>query len=248
VIGGSEFYTGAPSLCALAALKSGVDLVYIAAPERAANVAANHIDLITIPLEGHYLNEAHVKEIRPWLDKADAVVIGPGLGLEASTKKTVLQLIKACEKPMVIDADALKVIGEDFTAPEEKHVILTPHRAEFKIISGDNPNRLNAVRYAKKSGAILVVKAHEDLITDGKKTEINQTGNPGMTVGGTGDVLSGVIAGLLAQGLKPFDAAKYGAEINGSAGDLAMEEKGFGFVASDMLEMIPKVMRWVQTD
>ena len=247
VIGGSELYTGAPVLAGLAALRTGVDLVFVAAPERAANVAANNIDLITVPLNGTHLSERHLKQIKPYLEKVNSVVIGPGLGVEAGTKKAVLEIIRSCKKPIVVDADAIKALRKDFTVPEDRAVILTPHRGEFEGLSGTAPNKLNVAKFAKKCGAIIVLTAHEDLITNGTKSEVNSTGNPGMTVGGTGDVLSGVIAGLLAQRIVPFSATRYGTEINGRAGDLAKEDKGFGFVASDLLEKIPKVMRWVQS-
>jgi NAD(P)H-hydrate epimerase len=245
VIGGSELYTGAPSLCALAALRTGADLAYVAAPERAADNAARNIDLITVKLPGKKLLEKHATAIKPWLGKADAVAIGPGLGEDAATKKAVLKIIKLCKKPVVLDADGLKALKGNLSILKGKQIVLTPHAKEFELIFGQKATKANVKKLAGK-GIVILLKGPEDIISDGTNVKVNRTGNPGMTVGGTGDVLAGVVAGLIAQGKKPYEAAQLAAWINGSAGDLCRKELGFGFMASDLIEKIPKVMRWSQ--
>lgn len=243
VIAGSETYTGAPCLAALAVLRGGADLAYLAAPERAANAADIHPDLITIPLDGGHLNEAHIPKLEKWFTKSNAVLIGPGLGQKPATSKAILTIIKDCKLPMVIDADAVKALKGNLDVLKGKKAVLTPHRKEFEVISGEKADPDKARRFTSEHDFVVLIKAPEDIITDGSRLKLNKTGNPGMTVGGTGDVLAGLVAALIAQGIDLFDAALNGAKINGMAGDLCYEKMGYGFIASDMLERIPEVMK-----
>jgi len=245
VVAGSKLYTGAPIFAALGAMRTGADLTFLTAPERAANIAAHCPDLITIPLEGDFLKPVHVKKIEDWFERADVMVIGPGLKQDKNTKKAVLEIIKQFNKPIVIDADALKIVSEKFSVLKDKKVVLTPHRSEFEKISGHKATA-NAVKsFAAAQNCIVLLKAPADIISDGKKVKLNKTGNPGMTVGGTGDILSGVVAGLVAQGISLFDAAYYAAKVVGIAGDLAYMEKGYGLIASDVLEKVAVVLKRV---
>jgi hydroxyethylthiazole kinase-like uncharacterized protein yjeF len=250
IIGGSKRYTGAPALAALAAmasLRSGVDLVLVAAPKRAADIVAKFSpNLITEPFEGDFFTGKHVKDILRLSKGYDAVSIGSGLGTEKETQHFVIKFIEKIRKPCVIDADAIKALkkkrlGGDF--------VLTPHAYEFYHISGERPkqditNRIKIVeKFAKKINSVILLKGAVDIISDGKQTALNKTGNPYMTTGGTGDVLTGICGSLLAQGVTPFKSACASAYITGKAGDLAVKKKKQGLLATDIIESIPGVIR-----
>ncbi|MEM3517032.1 MAG: NAD(P)H-hydrate dehydratase [Candidatus Bathyarchaeia archaeon] len=251
VIGGSETFSGAPTLVALAALRVGVDLVYIAAPEKTAYaISSISPDLITIKLNGNHLSKDNLGQIKTFIDKATAVVIGPGLGTHKATIEAVQELIillNDLEKPLLIDADALKALNiENFKAKAQ--TILTPHQGEFEILTGKKlssklESKIEEVnKLANKTNTVVLLKGRIDIISDGKNVKLNFTGNPGMTVGGTGDVLSGIVGGFLSQKFNAFKAAVAGAFVNGAAGDFAYLKKGFHIVATDLIEEIPKVL------
>jgi ADP-dependent NAD(P)H-hydrate dehydratase / NAD(P)H-hydrate epimerase len=251
VIGGSEVYSGAPTLVALAAMRVGVDIVYVAAPERTAlAISAMSPDLITIKLSGANLNPDNIKELKPYLSMVDAVAIGPGLGLAPETKKFVKACIEAVEaagKPLLLDADGLKEFAE-FKRPLKVPLVLTPHAGEFAILTGEtlpeNQQEKAAMiqKAAKKLKAVVLVKGKVDVICSPEQAKLNFTGNPGMTVGGTGDVLSGVVGALMAQKADAFEAAVAGAFVNGAAGDFVANQMGFHMVATDVIEWIPAVL------
>ncbi|HIK01632.1 TPA: NAD(P)H-hydrate dehydratase [archaeon] len=243
VIGGSEIYTGAPALTGEAAFRSGVDIVYIASPYRAADVCSNWLpDFITLPLHGNIFEHRHIEELDKWVKKSTSIVIGPGLGRDERTLVAVKELILEIDKPLVIDADGLRAIFDDLSVLKDKEVVLTPHRLEFEMLSGKNSIKTNITKFAKKNKCVVLLKAPRDIVSDGKETYLNKSGNAGMTVGGTGDVLAGIVAGFLAQGLSSYDAAQYAAYINGRAGDECYRQFGYSFIASDLLKMIPQVI------
>lgn len=251
VIGGSETFSGAPALVAMAAYRAGVDLVHIAAPtETAYSISSMSPDLITIKLNGKHINPQNILAISPYLEKTTAVVIGPGLGLHNETKQFVREVIKQLDAkkiPVLLDADGLKAFAE-FRFKVKSPLVLTPHAGEFKILTGDEPPedieaRISATKEAAaKLEAVILLKGHTDVISDGQRVKLNFSGNPGMTVGGTGDVLTGVVAAFLSQRVPPFEAATAGAFINGAAGDFVESEKGYHMVATDLLEWIPRVI------
>jgi NAD(P)H-hydrate epimerase len=250
-IGGSKVFSGAPTLVSLAALRTGVDIVYLAAPEKTAMaISSMSPDLITIKLEGEDLNPKNVETLKPYIDKVDAVVLGPGLGLEPETKEFVKECIDAVEKagkPLLLDADGLKAFGS-FKRPLEVPLILTPHAGEYAVLTGrrlfgDLDADVEAVQQtARELDAVILLKGPVDAICSGSRFKLNFTGNAGMTVGGTGDVLSGVVGGLLAQKVDAFEAAVAGAFVNGAAGDFVANSVGFHMVASDLLSWIPTVL------
>ncbi len=252
VIGGSEVFTGAPTFVALAAYRTGTDLVFVAAPEVAAQaISSISPNLITIKLPGKNLAPAHIRILHEQLDKANAVAIGPGLGLSKQTisaVRKIVSLVRQSKKPLLLDADGLKALGVIKKRLFDGSTVMTPHAGEFQAISGKPPSRDLKVRsnevksFASRSGGVVLLKGHTDVVSDGMRVKLNKTGNPGMTVGGTGDVLSGIVAGLLAQGVDGFSAAVAGAFINGAAGDLAEEQLGYHLTPTDLLEHIPKVM------
>lgn len=251
VIGGSETFSGAPTLAALAALRTGVDLVYIAAPrETAYAISSITPDLITIKLEGDHLSTRNLSVIRGYMERVTALVVGPGLGLHRETQEAVGQIIKEAEGkgiPILLDADGLKAFAA-FKHSLKTPAVLTPHAGEYAILTGERlPDRPEERaeyirRQAKQLNAVILLKSHVDIISDGIRVKFNFTGNPGMTVGGTGDVLSGIVGAFLAQGIGPFEATVAGAFINGAAGDCVKAEMGYHMVATDLIEWIPKVM------
>jgi hydroxyethylthiazole kinase-like uncharacterized protein yjeF len=251
IIGGSETFSGAPALVALAALRTGVDLTYVAAPAKTAHaISSMSPNLITIKLEGDHLNVGNVPALRRHIETANAVVLGPGLGLHTETKEFVKAIVEAVEgagKPLLLDADGLKAFVV-FKKPLNVPLVLTPHAGEFALLTGKElPENLNECvsevqRTAAELAAVILLKGPVDIVSDGKSFKLNFTGNPGMTVGGTGDVLSGVIGAFLAQQIDPFDAAVAGAFANGAAGDFVFEEKGYHMVSTDLLKWIPCVL------
>ncbi len=252
VIGGSEVFTGAPTLVALAAYRTGTDLVFVAAPEMTAQaISSISPNLITIKLPGESLAPAHIRILRDQLEKANTVAIGPGLGLNKQTisaVRRIVSLVRQLKKPLLLDADGLNALGVVRKKLFDGSTVMTPHAGEFQAVSGKPPSRDLKVRsgevksFASRSGGVVLLKGHTDVVSDGMRVKLNNTGNPGMTVGGTGDVLSGIVAGLLAQGVDGFSAAVAGAFINGAAGDLAEEQLGYHLTPTDLLEHIPKVM------
>ena len=251
VIGGSQVYSGAPALVSLAALRTGVDIVYLAAPEKTAYaISSMSPDLITIKLDGDNLKPTNIETIKPYLSLVDAVAIGPGLGMNAETAKFVkacIDEVEKAKKPLLLDADGLKAFAK-FKRALKIPLVLTPHAGEYVILTGEElpenqEERVVAIqKNAKKLNATIIVKGKVDIVCDAERAKLNFTGNPGMTVGGTGDVLSGVIGGLLAQGVDAFEAAVAGAFVNGAAGDFVASEIGFHMVATDLLDWIPRVL------
>jgi len=249
VIGGSWMYHGAPFLSAMAALRAGVDLAYIATPEKTAlSIRALSPNVIVIPLTDLKLSRGASRRILKILPSVDSLVIGPGLA-EGSEKgiEFIVQEALALDKKLVLDATALysgilpRIAG--------KKVVMTPHAGEFKRIfreelSGELYERVSRVREkASEFKVTILLKGMIDVISDGEKTAINKTGTPAMTTGGTGDVLAGVVAALLAKGADPFEAAAAGAWINGRAGEEATSIYGLHITATDVIECIPKIMK-----
>ena len=251
VIGGSKVFSGAPALAGMAALRTGVDLAIIAAPEKTAQVISTMSpSLISVKLKGKHLSSSNLPVIQRYLESASGVVLGPGLGMHDETKEAVNDIIEKLEEtgtPLLLDADGLKAFAE-FKRNVKCPMVLTPHSKEFEILAGkklpqSQNDRLDEVKkMANKIGGTIVLKGPVDLITDGTSVKFNFTGNPGMTVGGTGDVLSGVIGGLMAMGTSPIRAGTAGAFINGAAGDFVYSEKGYHMIPTDLMEWIPQIM------
>ena len=259
VVGGSKDYSGAPAIAGMAAFGAGADLVYVAAPE-SASVAIKSIsaDLIVKSLAGDKLSLENVDEILKLSENVDAVLVGPGAGIDDETSKLFNVLVTKIKKPIVIDADALKQV-EISLIKNRNDIILTPHIFEFKSffnIKEDLKLDIDSFDFKKVDENItqfqqitrnikgsVVVKGEYDLILSGTKFKINKTGNAGMTVGGTGDALAGICTSLLSQGLNSFDSAALGTFINGLAGDRAFDEKGNGFSATDLVSYVAGVIK-----
>jgi len=252
IIGGSEKYSGSPAfnaLSALASYRSGVDIVEVLAPRRAAGIIATFSpDIITIPLEGEYIAKKHLKKLFEETKNKSAVVIGGGIGREKETIKTVIKYLKEVDIPAVIDADAVYAVAKEKKIIRPNFVI-TPHSYEFSVLTGIDltgltvNQKIKEVRDAAlKLKCVILLKGNPDIISDGKQTAINKTGNRFMTVGGTGDTLAGICGSLLAQGADPFSAACASAYINGRAGDIIAKKKKQGLLASDLIAVIPDVI------
>jgi len=249
-IGGSEVFSGAPTLVSLAALRTGVDIVYLAAPAKTAlAISSMSPDLITVKLDGNHLKPGNIDELKPYVEAVDAVVLGPGLGLHPDTREfveTCIDAVEAAGKPLLLDADGLKAFAK-FKRPLKIPAVLTPHAGEYTLLTGQklpdgSAERVDMVqKTAAELNAVVLLKGKVDLICSKKRFKLNLTGNPGMTVGGTGDVLSGIVGALLAQKVDAFEAAVAGAFVNGAAGDFVVSEIGYHMVATDLLDWIPRV-------
>lgn len=247
VIGGGAF-TGAPALTALAALRTGADWVTVAAPRNIAKVIAGFSpNMIVHPLSGRYLVCDDIEAINALIRKHDAVVIGMGLGRESKTTKAVSEIIRSNpDARFTIDADALHALR--MPLPERAvEPIITPHASEFQRLGGkvsaDLDERCELVLdFSARNRAVTLLKGDIDVISDGRHVRTNHTGNAGMTVGGTGDVLAGVVGAIFAKH-DALAAASAGAFITGTAGDLAFLEFEYGLLATDVIECIPEAMQ-----
>ncbi len=255
IIGGSKEYAGAPALAGLAALAAGADMVTIVCPESASiPIKSYSPDLIVKGLPGDYINSEMVETILDLSDNADCILIGCGMGKENLTRKALEVLIPKLierEKPLVMDADALKLVDKDLVKNQE-NLIITPHMGEFKTFFGqkssimlfDIKEKIAAFQsISQQIKGTVLLKGKLDMIFNGKKFRLNKTGSPGMTVGGTGDCLAGLIAALRSQGHSPWDSACLGAFINGRAGELAEKRWGYNFTASKMIEFYSEAMK-----
>lgn len=248
VLGGSENYSGAPSLAAMSALRSGVDLAVVACPEIVSDSVRSYSpDLIVKGLSKQYISFEDSSDMLEMSDNADSIVIGCGVGTKDETGLVLNEMVEKIEKPMVLDADALKIVDKNVLKDSEKQIVLTPHKAEFRAFFNlDVPENLEDKMQTVKDAAsefecTVLLKGAVDIISDGNRMKLNTTGNPGMSVGGTGDVLAGLVGGLISKGHDVYEAAFLGSYINGVAGDLSKETYGYNFLASDMLNQIPRV-------
>ncbi|WP_336022121.1 NAD(P)H-hydrate dehydratase [Halobellus salinisoli] len=244
VVGGGP-YTGAPALAAQSALRAGADLVRVACPDAVAREIQGYSEnLILRPYDGERLSPEHVDRILELAADHDVTVFGPGLGGHEETLAAVRDFLERYVGTAVVDADALQVVPEVDT---DATLVCTPHQGELRKMGGETDSdwrtRADLVsEFAADLGHVLLVKGAYDVITDGAETRVNRTGNPGMTVGGTGDVLAGAV-GALACVLSPLQAAAVAAYANGSAGDAAVEENGYGLLATDLIDRLPAALR-----
>lgn len=233
IAAGSRGMSGAAALAGLGALRGGAGLVFLAVPAGILpTVASIEPSYLTIPLPEDKSGKLSIAAAPHLLERGrtmNAVAIGPGWGQSDELRRIAIQLYTELDCPMVVDADALNLLADD-PAILRKHAgarVLTPHPGEFARLIGADPRdvqpdrRRLAEACAKSNIVVVLLKGRESVITDGTTTHLNPTGNSGMATGGTGDVLTGVIAALLAQGLSPLDAARTGAYLHGLAGDLA---------------------------
>ena len=252
VIGGGP-YIGAPALSGLAALRAGVDLVYIATPKRSWEpIAAFSPNFIVHDLPSEMLTKDDIPRIEELLGKCTAVILGPGLGAAHETEEAIIPLVGRIiteKKPLVLDADAIKPLSENLSVIKNTATVVTPHVGEFKKLTGitlsqDLDTRINTVKeWAANIGVTIFLKGYIDILSDGTSVKQNKVHNEAMTVGGTGDVLAGIIGALLSKGVTPFNAARIAAFLNGEAGNQAFEKNYYGLLATDIIDEIPHVLK-----
>ena len=248
---GSVGFTGAAALAAMGALRSGAGLVYVGVPESIYAIEAVKLTeamVFPLPEEDGQLSAKAIPVIRKYLQTMDAVLIGCGLGISTGTMAVLDAVMREYKGPVVVDADGITMLASNQDLLKERMypTILTPHEGEFRRlkIAVEEERLTGAMIAAKELGCILLRKGHETVITDGKDYYINPTGNPGMAVGGSGDVLAGVLVSLLGQGIAPLKAAACAAWLHGAAGDRCAEKMGqYGMLPTDMLQEIPHLMK-----
>ena len=251
IVGGSKIYHGAPLLASLAAYRSGVDLVYTAVPESiAVALRAYTPSIIVLPLPDARLTKGSVNRLMGMLPKhVDAAAIGMGLSIARfdALKDLVIDLINKYNTRIVLDASAL--VSDILKVVKGREVVLTPHAGEFKRLFGiDAGNSIeervkNVKEQASMYDVTILLKGWVDVISDGDSVFINNTHTPAMTVGGTGDILSGLTAGLLAKGLSTLNACIASVYINGLAGINAYNRFGLHIMPTDMIDEIAYVMK-----
>ncbi len=249
---GSVGLTGAAALAARGALRSGAGLIFLGVPGPVYPILAVKLDepmVFPLPHDGHgQLSAKAVPEILRRLADCDACLIGPGLGRGAEIWAVVQAVLEAAHCPVVLDADGLNAAAGhiDILRGADCPLLLTPHEGEFQRLGGDLAmgREAAAARLAEESGAVVLLKGHTTVVTDGRVLYRNRTGNPGMATGGSGDVLAGLLTSLLGQELPPLEAAAAAAWIHGAAGDAAAGEKGeYGLTPSDLIEALPRLLK-----
>ncbi|MDE1852646.1 MAG: NAD(P)H-hydrate dehydratase [Thaumarchaeota archaeon] len=249
VVGGSRLYHGAPFLCAMGAMRSGVDLVFIAVPASIATaVRSLSPDFIVVPLPDSKLTRGNVNKLMAWVPRVDTFAVGPGLGFQKpESVAQALNQMKGEGRSLVVDADALR--PQVLPSIRKTPAVVTPHAKEFERLFGqrlpdDLDGRVGVVSAeAKKAGVTVLLKGPTDIVSDGDRVGLNETHSPAMTVGGTGDVLTGVTAGLLAKKVPTFEAACAAVYINGSAGAEAAKQFGMHITASDVANNIANAVK-----
>ncbi len=247
---GSVGYTGAPALAAMGALRSGAGLVYVGVPESIYPIEAIKLtEPIVFPLpenDGKFSADA-IDAVAQMMTKMDAVLIGPGLGSSEGTFEVTKYILENFPGPVILDADGINVMSahKDIVRSRTGQTVLTPHPGEFaRLYPGALCSAESARKLASELGAILVLKGHRTVVTDGNVTYLNSTGNPGMSVGGSGDVLAGMITALIGQGIAPLQASACGVWLHGAAGDICASELGqYGMLPTDLLNVLPRLLK-----
>jgi NAD(P)H-hydrate epimerase len=258
VVAGSRGMTGAAILCGSAALRGGAGLVTVACPADVQDVIAAGNPCYTthgVRLADETYSGGAIDELLRLGEKNDVLAVGPGLGRRPDVAALVhAMLLAPAGLPVVLDADGLNVLlpGPDAIRSRTAATVLTPHPGEFARLTGKTTADVQAnreplaVEFARTHNVVLLLKGHRTVVTDGTRVYVNETGNPGMATGGCGDVLTGLIAALVGQGLGGFDAAVFGAWSHGRAGDLAAADLGqTALTAADLLDYLPRALREV---
>jgi NAD(P)H-hydrate epimerase len=250
IIGGSLNYFGAPILAGLGALGSGADLVYLLVPECNFDVSRSfYPDFIVRKYPGNFINSRTLDAATELLPQVDAVLVGPGVSEDPESVRVIARIIQKAQCHIVLDAEAIPAIaqlGLQNTPDQPHHLTITPHRSEMdEITEGalpDDPEELEKVvtDFAQKWGITILMKGPRDIVASPHETtRVNTTGNAGMTVGGSGDILAGLTASLIAQHISPYEACQCAAFLNGAAGDTLLRQKGYNFMATDVALELP---------
>ena len=251
IVGGSRGMSGAVALAGMAALRGGAGLVRLAVPDVCLDTVAGYEpSYMTVPLacdrRGRISLDA-LPQIFKHAEQATVLAFGPGVGRSLGLGALVVRLYRELPLPMILDADGLNALAVRMNEAESPAGprILTPHPGEFERLAGHKPRsedeRVEAAgQLASRLGAVVVLKGHRTVVSDGQKTVVNTTGNPGMATGGSGDVLTGLIASLVGQNLSPFESAQLGVYLHGLAGDIAAKSMGQeSLIASDLVANLP---------
>lgn len=254
IVAGSPGMTGAGCMAAMAAQKAGAGLVTLGLPASLNTIAATKLTsamtrLLPEPGE-HIIGKEAAQYVLEHAAEFDVMAIGPGVGRAPETQNAMRRLVAELPLPTVVDADALNAIASDVSALKSAPLrrVLTPHPGEMaRLLGGEDARRVQADRvgvatqFAREHGIILVLKGAGTVVTDGDRVYVNTSGNPGMAAGGTGDVLTGMAAGLLGQGIEPFSALQLAVFVHGLAGDMAAGAKGeLSMTAEDVLDCVPQ--------
>lgn len=260
VIGGSPGLTGAVCLACLSALRTGCGMVTAGVPESTNDIFEIKITEVMskpLPESGRKtISPLAVEKCLDFIEKnADGVVIGPGISTDTGPQLFFNQTFPHIKKPVVIDADGLKLLSKnlDFLGNKSGQIIITPHPGEMSVLTGLSITEIQSKRekisaeFAKKYSVIVVLKGYRTIVSDGEKTYVNLTGNPGMATAGSGDVLSGIIGGLVVQGFSLWKSAVMGVYIHGLAGDIAAKKYGeYSLIAGDIIEFLPEAIKHIQ--
>jgi ADP-dependent NAD(P)H-hydrate dehydratase len=269
LVGGSRGMSGAITLAGMATLRSGAGLVTLAVPRTIQDVVAGfNPSYMTqaLPDDGERIDRRAAKDVLSLAESVTAVALGPGLGRSGALTEFVAALYSSIARPMVVDADALVALSArlELLAQSGGPRVLTPHPGEFvrlagraipdakKLAVGSDVERgqvaASLAQQDTSGKTVVVLKGHRTVITDGKRSALNNTGNPGMATGGSGDTLTGIVTALICQGLAPFDAARLGVHLHGLAGDLAAAKLGqVSLIASDLLDYLPSAFQSIAT-
>ena len=248
---GSIGYTGAPALAAMGALRSGIGLVFLGVPDSIYSIEAVKLTepiVFPLPEKAGIISSESIHIISEKLNKVNAVLIGPGLGISEDAGFVVRYLLENYSGPIVLDADGITLAAQhkDVLRDRTGITVITPHEGEFSRFTGVQiADRCECAQsLANELGITVVLKGHNTVVSDGNSIYVNSTGNPGMAVGGCGDVLAGVIVSLLGQGMDPFDASACGVWLHGAAGDICAAELGqAGMLPTDMLNVLPRLLK-----
>lgn len=248
IVGGSLEYYGAPLLSALGAIYSGADLIYLFVPSCNFDVTRSlYPDFIVRQFEGDYLQPEHVSNINEFAKNCDVLLMGPGVGEKEASITAMSQIIQSSRVPLVLDAAAIFALAKTAAASYSVPLVITPHQREFERFTGKQLNPFERFEDAAIVRSIatdfqinIMLKGPTDtIVSDKGESSFNQTGNAGMTVGGSGDILSGAIASLIAQGCEPYYACELASYALGATGDQLMRQKGHFFSATDLALELP---------
>ncbi len=248
---GSRGFTGAAELAAMGALRSGAGLVYLGVPACIYPIMATKLTepiVFPLPDSDGTMSAAAVNEIVPLFGKIDAVLIGCGMGQSEGTLAVVKAVLEQFTGPVILDADGINVLQahKDILRGRTNPTVITPHAGEFARLGGSQSllREEAAAQLAGDLGVVTLLKGHNTIITDGVNGYCNPTGNPGMAVGGSGDLLAGILTSLIGQGLPVLEAAACSAWLHGAAGDVCAEQIGqYGMLPSDMLNVLPRLLK-----
>jgi NAD(P)H-hydrate epimerase len=257
IIAGSPGMTGAAFLASQGAIRSGSGLVTSGIPESLNPIMEIKLtECMTLPLvetQNNTLGMAARKDILAFAEKCDSVAIGPGLGSDSETRSLVRELVQEIESPVVLDADGINALEGDLEPIRKRQarLVISPHPGELARLIGKDIDEIQSMRediaksVAEVNGTVVCLKGHRTVVADPEgNVYVNETGNSGMATGGTGDVLTGMIASFIGQGLDDYSAAVVAVYLHGLAGDIAAEKKGqFNMIATDILEYLPEAFK-----